>query len=443
MSDSLLSMDEVARRSRDAGLELSSSTIEGRNSVLEYLAEEIYLNRGEILEANRRDMESSEMSGVSESMKARLFMDESKLKTCINSVRDVMSLGDPLGKCTLSREITSDGLKLFRTTCPIGVVLVIFEARPEVAIQISSLTIKSGNAVILKGGKEATNTNKAILACIRNALNQARKNYISINQDIVQMVFSREDVNQLLSLNHFIDLVIPRGSGELVHMIKKNTCIPVLGHADGVCMLYVHVDTNVSEGVEIVIDSKLDYPAACNSLETLLVHRDKLSEFLPALLRRLREQRRRIRFYSDRECFKYLEGEEEVLELTEDLYHHEFSSNEMCIKSVSGVDEAVSHINRYGSHHTDVILTQDRGVAASFMSRVDSACVFHNCSSRFSDGYRFGFGAEIGISTARVHARGPVGLEGLLTYKYILKGQGQTMAQFKGGKFTFTRREII
>lgn len=442
MPDGPLSMEEVARRSREAGVELSSSTIEGRNSVLEHLAEEIYLNRGEILEANRRDMESSERSGISESMKMRLFMDESKLKACINSVRDVMSLDDPLGKCTLSREITSDGLKLLRTTCPIGVVLVIFEARPEVAIQISSLTIKSGNAVILKGGKEAVNTNKAILTCIQNAVNQAKKNYINISQEIVQMVFSREDVSQLLSLNQFIDLVIPRGSGELVHMIKKNTCIPVLGHADGVCMLYVHVDANMPEGVEIVIDSKLDYPAACNSLETLLIHRDKLSEFLPSLLQRLKEQRRQIRFYSDKECIKYLEGEE-VLELTEDLYHREFGSNEMCVKCVSGVDEAISHINRYGSHHTDVILTQDRGVAASFMSRVDSACVFHNCSSRFSDGYRFGFGAEIGISTSRIHARGPVGMEGLLTYKYILKGQGQTMAQFKSGKFTFTRRKIM
>ncbi|KAJ1609495.1 pantothenate kinase 4 [Cryptosporidium canis] len=435
-------LGEIARRSRESGLELSSSTVEERNLVLERFAEEIYLNRNEILEANKLDMENSERNGVSESMRMRLLMDEPKLRACISSVRDVMNLEDPLGKCSLAREITSNGLKLFRRTCPIGVILVIFEARPEVAIQISSLTIKSGNAVILKGGKEALNTNKAILNCVHNAINRVKKNYVNIKEEIVQMIFSHQDVKELLSLNQFIDLVIPRGSGKLVHMIQENTCIPVLGHADGVCMLYVHVDANISEGVDIVVDSKLDYPAACNSLETLLVHRDKLSEFLPALLSRLREQRREIRFYLDRECFGYMADWGDVRELTEDLYHHEFSSNEMCVKSVSGLDEAVSHINRYGSHHTDVILTQDSDTAASFMSRVDSACVFHNCSSRFSDGYRFGFGAEVGISTTRIHARGPVGLEGLLTYKYLLKGQGQTLAQFKNGEFTFTRREI-
>lgn len=443
MSEILLNIQEIAKNSRDSGIELSSSTIEERNAILEHFAEEIYLNRNEILEANKKDIENSEKNGISESMKMRLFLDESKLKACISSVRDVMNLDDPLGKCTLSREITSNGLKLYRKTCPIGVILVIFEARPEVAIQISSLTIKSGNAVILKGGKEAINTNKAILNCIENAISQVKKNYININKEIIQMVFSHDDVNKLLSFNQFIDLVIPRGSSELVHMIKKNTCIPVLGHADGVCMLYVHVDAKISDGVEIVIDGKLDYPAACNSLETLLIHKDKLSEFLPALLLRLSEQKKHIRFYSDKECLKYLQGEKDVCELTEDLYHHEFSSEGMCVKSVSSMDEAIAHINQYGSHHTDVILTQDELVAASFMNRVDSACVFHNCSSRFSDGYRFGFGAEIGISTTRIHARGPVGLEGLLTYKYILKGQGQTVSQSKHGKFTFTKKDIV
>ncbi|KAK9171765.1 glutamate-5-semialdehyde dehydrogenase [Cryptosporidium meleagridis] len=443
MSEEILDIGEIARRSRESGIQLSSSTVEERNAILEHFAEEIYLNRNEILEANMKDMDNSIKNNISEPMKMRLLLDESKLKACISSVRDVMNLEDPLGKYTLSREITSNGLKLYRRTCPIGVILVIFEARPEVAIQISSLTIKSGNAVILKGGKEAINTNKAILNCIENAINQVKKNYVNINKEIVQMIFSHEDVNKILSFNQFIDLVIPRGSGELVHMIKKNTCIPVLGHADGVCMLYVHVDANISEGVEIVIDGKLDYPAACNSLETLLIHRDKLSEFLPALLLRLKEEGKHIKFYSDKECLKYLEGENDVCELIESLYHHEFSSNEMCVKSVSSMDEAIAHINQYGSHHTDVILTQDEKLAASFMNRVDSACVFHNCSSRFSDGYRFGFGAEIGISTTRIHARGPVGLEGLLTYKYTLRGQGQTISQFKHGKFTFTRRDIV
>ncbi|KAH8581977.1 pantothenate kinase 4 [Cryptosporidium sp. chipmunk genotype I] len=443
MPGKLLNIEEVARKSRESGIQLSSSTVEERNAILEHFAEEIYLNRSDILEANRRDMENSVKNKIPESMKMRLLLDESKLKACINSIRDVMSFEDPLGKFTLSREITSNGLKLYRRTCPIGVIFVIFEARPEVAIQISSLTIKSGNAVILKGGKEAINTNKAILNCIENAISQVKKNYININREIVQMVFSHDDVNKLLSFNQFIDLVIPRGSGELVHMIQKNTSIPVLGHADGVCMLYVHVDANISEGVEIVIDGKLDYPAACNSLETLLIHKNKLSEFLPALLLRLKEQRKHIRFYSDKECLKYLEGENDVCELTEDLYHHEFSSDEMCVKSVSSMEEAVAHINQFGSHHTDVILTQDEILATSFMNKVDSACVFHNCSSRFSDGYRFGFGAEIGISTARIHARGPVGLDGLLTYKYTLKGQGQTITQFKHGKFIFTKREIV
>ncbi|KAF7458232.1 glutamate-5-semialdehyde dehydrogenase [Cryptosporidium felis] len=380
---------EVARRARESGMKLSASSLEQRNSILKRLIEELNMNKKEILEANKVDLENSAKTGIKESLKSRLIFDQDKLENCVRSVKDVIELEDPLGKCTLSREITSNGLELYKKTCPIGVILVIFEARPEVAIQISSLAIKSGNAVILKGGKEAINSNKAIISCIQTAISKTRTKTANDPEDkFIQMVFSREEVHDLLQLSKFIDLVIPRGSSELVQIIQKNTCIPVLGHADGVCMLYLHVDSNLDEAVEVVLDSKADYPAACNSIETLLVHGDLVSDFFPKLLDRMKELGLKIKFYSDPGCMESLaKAGADAEELTEALYHHEFGSLEMCVKSVSGLEEAISHINRYGSHHTDVILTRDREIAESFLNKVDSACVFHNCSSRFSDGY--------------------------------------------------------
>ncbi|KAH7648344.1 hypothetical protein FG379_000268 [Cryptosporidium bovis] len=435
-------MLDVGKNARISGIKLSSISINERNSILREIINELNIFKDEILYNNSKDIKYSVENGLSESLIMRLKFDENKFNSCIKSIESVIEFDDPIGKITLSNEITSDGLKLYRKTCSIGVILIIFESRPEVAIQIASLTIKSGNSVILKGGKEAINTNTTIMKCLNNAIKKSSKKYDNVEQNIVQMVYSHNDINELLLLNDYIDLVIPRGSRELVNSIKKRTSIPVLGHSDGVCMLYLHYDSNIDNALDIIIDSKTNYPSACNSLETLLIHRNLVELFLPLLSNKVNELGIKLIYHADEYCINYLINNNNVFKLDESLYHHEFGSLEICIKSVDSIDEAIDHINKYSSHHTDVILTEDEGIASKFVSEVDSACVFHNCSSRFSDGYRFGFGTEIGISTSRIHARGPVGLEGLLTYKYILKGNGQTIKKHNDGVFEFTRKPI-
>ncbi|EEA06837.1 gamma-glutamyl phosphate reductase family protein [Cryptosporidium muris RN66] len=431
----------IAKKARNSGILLSSTTQQERNKILKTIIEELENRRSTILSANDEDLCLAKKNNISSVMQKRLQFSEQKLNSCIVGINDVISFEDPLGKITLAREITSNGLQLFRKTCPIGVLLIIFEARPEVGIQIASLAIKSGNALILKGGSEAHNTNSQIVEAIKAALRRVTTTNNSINEDIVQIVYTHEQVQGLLKISEYIDLVIPRGSGQLVNIVKQNTSIPVMGHAEGVCMVYVDRDYDNEKALDIVIDSKTDYPAACNAMETLLVHKSIISSFLPLLSKRLEEKNFGVTFYADDYCINFL-PKDKTKSVTEDLLSHEFSGLSMCVLSVSNIDEAIKHINEYGSHHTDAIVTSNQGNAELFANKIDSADVFINCSTRFADGFRFGFGAEIGISTGRIHARGPVGLEGLLTYKYILKGNGQTVGQYSQGLFQYTRNEI-
>jgi gamma-glutamyl phosphate reductase len=311
-------------------------------------------------------------------------------------------------------EIT-DGLILERITCPIGVLLVIFESRPDCLPQIAALAIRSGNGLLLKGGKEAEHTNKALCELVQEAISQGSKG--SVKSEAVCLVTSREDVTELLKLDHLIDLVIPRGSNQLVQSIKDNTRIPVLGHADGVCHIYIDSEASSEKAVRIVLDSKCDYPSACNAVETILFHTDAVQSGLAdGVLRALRKAG--VQIYSGPKALSLGISEHPV----EDL-HTEYGDLKVAVEIVNNLDEAIAHINKHGSFHTDCIVTESEEIANQFLHRVDSACVFHNASTRFADGYRFGLGAEVGISTGRIHARGPVGVEGLLTTKWLLKSQ--------------------
>ena len=334
----------------------------------------------------------------------------------IQGVRDISNLEDPVGKILLKRELDKD-LILEKVTCPIGVLGIIFEARPDVISQISSLAIKSSNAVILKGGKESVNTNKKIMEIIDNALSQVE----GFPQNVIQQVFTHDDISQMLKCDKYINLIIPRGGNKLVQYIKENTNIPVLGHASGICHIFVDKDADIDDAIRIVVDAKTQYPSACNAVETLLIHKDfdKKDELLAAL-----------------------QLEEIKLELNPDDWATEYGDKVLSVKFVDNIEQAIEHINTYGSGHTDSIITNNTANAERFMNEVDSSGVYHNVSTRFADGFRYGFGAEVGISTNKTHARGPVGLEGLTIYKYKLHGKGQIVDDYAKGLKQFHHRDI-
>lgn len=346
-----------------------------------------------------------------------------------------------VGKVTLATKL-DDGLDLYRLTCPIGVLLVIFEARPEVIANITALALKSGNAVIMKGGKESTNSFAAIARVVSQALAST-----TIPPGAVQLVETREDVSALLSQDQYIDLVIPRGGNDLVRYIKENTKIPVMGHADGLCAIYVHADADEEKTVKVVVDSKTDYPAACNAVETLLVHESVAATLLPRIASALLEAGVSLRCDSISKAVlksSHLDPAKKIIlqDATEEDFNTEFLELTIAVKIVSGLDEAVLHINSHSSGHTDAILTESKEVAESFMNRIDSAGVFWNASTRFADGFRYGFGTEVGISTNKIHARGPVGLEGLTIHKYQLRGNGQGAADYGAGKKAYLHQKI-
>lgn len=355
----------------------------------------------------------------------RLNLEGAKFDTLLAGLQDVQKLPDPVNQVTEAREL-DDGLRLFRVTCPIGVICVIFESRPEAVVQIASLAIKSANAVILKGGKEAAYSNPALVAVLRASLASA-----GLPEDAVQLVATREEVRELLSLDEYIDLVIPRGSNALVKSIKENTRIPVLGHADGICHMYLDASADVEKAVHVAVDAKTHYPAACNAIETLLVHKDAVESVLPAVGAALAKAGVALR--ADATCLPHL-PEEATTAATDADFGHEFLSLTLAVRAVSDVAEAVDFINTHGSHHTDAVVCEKPEVASFFLANVDSAGVYHNASTRFADGFRYGLGAEVGISTNRVHARGPVGLEGLTIYKYRLYGSGQGAGDFGVGE---------
>ncbi|MGE5716062.1 MAG: glutamate-5-semialdehyde dehydrogenase, partial [Acidobacteriota bacterium] len=419
---------EIATRAREAARRLASLASETKRRILLKVADGIDAARDVILEANRMDVLEAratfEEISISGSLLDRLVLDEVKVKAMAYGVRAVAELPDPSGR-VLSRTLLDDGLVLEKVTCPLGVLLVIFESRPDAVVQIGSLALKSGNAAILKGGRESARSTEALMAVFASAIAATD----GFPEGALSSVAGRAEVDALLALDEHIDLVIPRGGYDLVRHVKTHTRIPVLGHAEGVCHVYVDRAADEAMAEEIVLDSKLQYPAACNAAEALLVHREAAARFLVPLLRRLLEAGVEIRACPKTRA---LAPALDLLPASEDDWGMEYSGPILSVKLVESLDEAVEHVNRYGSHHTEAIVTADAAAAEAFLSRVDAAGVFHNASTRFADGFRYGFGAEVGISTSRIHARGPVGLDGLVTYKYLLRGSGQVVATYSG-----------
>lgn len=410
---------------------LSASSLETRNKALALIRESLNAHKEEIFEANRKDLALAEETGVPAPVKKRLKFDEAKLSDVTEELTGLMALPDPLRNITLAREL-DQGLTLYRVTCPIGVIGVIFEARPDALVQISSLCLKSGNCAILKGGKETTWTNRVLFSLIHQAAIDA-----GLPENCLLQAEQHNEIDELLECHDTVDLLIPRGSNAFVQYIMNHTNIPVLGHADGVCHIYVDKEYDKETAIPLIVDAKTQYPAACNAVETVLIHRDVAKDFLPDLAKALKDAGVKLR------------GTEEVNEITpveiipeSESFHHEYVDLIIALKIVGGVDEAINHINTYGSHHTDCILTQNAETAEKFMTLVDSANVYQNASTRFADGFRYGFGAEVGISTSKIHARGPVGLEGLLSYKYKLFGNGDIVGDYASGKKHFIHKDL-
>ncbi|CAD0016192.1 unnamed protein product [Aureobasidium pullulans] len=414
-----------------------------RNSALQSIHDALSASKSDILAANARDLEiatkSAEDGELSQSILKRLDLSRpGKFEDMLKGILDVMGLDDPVGKVDMRTEL-DDGLILQRQSCPIGVLLIIFEARPEVIANIASLAIKSANAAILKGGKESTESFKIISTVISKALESTK-----VPNDSIQLVTTRDAVDPLLQLSQYIDLVIPRGSNELVRHCQREAHMPVLGHADGLCHYYIHPDAEPEMAASVIVDSKTDYPAACNSLESLLVNEDALKTILPGVASALLAKGVSLRCdpASKTALSETLDKHEAAMlqEAGESDFDTEFLDLILAIKTIprtenplDAVDAAVEHINMHGSHHTDAILTSSEETADRFCNGVDSACKFWNCSTRMSDGMRFGFGTEVGISTNKVHARGPVGLEGLCIHEYRIKGSGQGAAMYGSG----------
>ena len=421
---------EAAHDMKLAAPILASTTIGQRNGALRKIAEALEDHKAEIFEANKKDMDAAEKNNIAAAVKKRLKYDEGKLRDGIAGIEQLIELPDPLGKLSLNRQL-DEGLILKRVSVPIGVIGVIFEARPDALVQISALCIKSGNCAVLKGGKETVETNRILFKIIYDSVVEA-----GLPEGCLLQAELHNEIDELLTCDGDIDLLIPRGSNRFVRYIMENTKIPVMGHSSGICHIYLDKDCDMKKAIPIIVDAKIQYPAACNAVETLLVNRDIAKEALPEIAEALTGSGVKLR------------GTEEVSELisceimAEDEFDTEYTDLIISIKLVSDVKEAVEHINRYSSHHTDSILTENAEAAEYFMNLVDSAGVYHNCSTRFSDGYRYGFGAEVGISTGKLHARGPVGLEGLVTYKYKLFGSGQVVGDYASGKSHFHHKDI-
>ena len=423
----------IAQKTRLAASKLAILSSELKNQAIEAIAIALESAKDEILQANITDCEAAATEGIAKPLYKRLQLDEHKLRDAIAGVRDVGKLDDPVGAVQIHREIDTN-LILKRITCPLGVLGVIFEARPEAAIQIATLAIKSGNGVILKGGKEAIRSCEAIVKAIKQGLSQT-----AVNPDAVQLLTTREETLELLKLDKYVDLIIPRGSNSFVRFVQENTRIPVLGHADGICHLYIDKAAEITKAVTITIDSKTQYPAACNAIETLLVHSDIATTFLPKVADAL--QKVNVELRGDERSREILPNIEPA---TEEDWETEYSDLILSIKIVDSLGDAIAHINDYGSRHTEAIITEDVEAAETFLALVNAAGVYHNCSTRFADGFRYGFGAEVGISTQQMPPRGPVGLEGLVTYKYQMIGDGHVVTTYTGKNAkSFIHRDLL
>lgn len=434
--------DEVRKMKTVAPLVAAMSN-EARCKALEKVAEKLAEKKDEIFAENKKDLEAAAENGVAAPIVKRLKFDEGKLRDVIAGIKQLITLDDPIGKITLDREL-DEGLRLTRITCPIGVIGVIFEARPDALVQISTLCIRSGNCPVLKGGKETTFSNRILFGIIYDAVLEA-----GFPEGCMLQVEQHNEIDELLTCDGLVDLLIPRGSNAFVRYIMDNTHIPVMGHADGVCHIYVDKNADIDKAVNIILDAKMQYTAACNAVETLLIQRDEafLSAFIPKLVSALAENNIKLRGTKEvTDLVEKVSAKQDMesldIESVDESDFKEYLALIVSAKLVDNVDEAIDHINLHGSHHTDSIITEDTAVADRFVQLVDSAGVYVNCSTRFSDGFRYGFGAEVGISTSKIHARGPVGLEGLVTYKYKLVGHGQIVGDYASGKSSFHFKDL-
>ena len=424
---------EIATEAKAAALKLAHLPTDVKNSALEQAADALESGCASILEANAKDLEFAEKENIPGPLIARLRLSENKVLGMAKGIRSVAGLADPVGQQQMGMEM-DQGLMLYRVSCPIGVIGAIFESRPDAVPQISALCLKSGNAVILKGGREAQNSNRIIVSLIREAIRKVG----SVPVGGVQMIETRSEVADMLREEKNINLIVPRGSNEFVKYIQENTRIPVLGHSEGICHGYIDLGADIDKTIALALDSKLQYPAACNAMETLLVHAGMVEKVLPPLVDRFRDKG--VELVG---CGKTREviGDMKPAETAD--WDAEYTDLKLSIKIVSNLTEAIEFINAHGSGHTDMIVTEDAEQAERFLNEVDSSSVMWNASTRFADGFRYGLGAEIGISTNKTHARGPVGLEGLVIYKYKLIGDGQTVAEYSGaGAREFTHKYI-
>jgi len=423
--------EQLSLAARQASIGLAGISTDVKNAALGRIKDALLAQSSQILSANQADMEDAQKANLAAPLLKRLKFDQTRLKEVCDGIESLIKLPDPVGQ-TLSAMELDKGLELYKVSCPIGVIGVIFESRPDALVQISTLCLKSGNAILLKGGSEALRTNQVLARIIAEAGIAA-----GIPAGWLGLLQTRDDVSHMLKMDDAIDLIIPRGSNEFVRHIMQHTTIPVMGHADGICHVYVDSSADVDMAVRLTVDSKCQYVAVCNAAETLLVHKDIAPMFLPKVKAALEAKNVELRG-----C----EKTRQIIAVnpaSEQDWKTEYLDYILSIRTVDSLQQAIEHINTYGSGHTDAIVAADKTAAAGFMNRVDSADVFWNASTRFADGFRYGLGAEVGISTHKLHARGPVGLEGLVIYKWLLAGSGQIAADYSGpAAKTYTHKPL-
>lgn len=426
-----MNIKEAAGLAKKASIQLAATDSDLKDKALKEISKALLDRKEEIVKANNEDIERSYMEKLSDPLIKRLKFDEDKIQEMNSGIESLIELPNPVGKTLTATELDK-GLELYKVSCPIGVIGVIFESRPDALVQISTLCLKSGNAVLLKGGREALNTNRILFEIIKKTSED-----VGIPSGWIHLLETRDDVNEMLKLDEFIDLIIPRGSNEFVKYIIQNSSIAVMGHADGICHCYVDSIVDLAMAVNIVVDSKTQYVSVCNATETLLVHEAIAKEYLPIL--KLELDKKNVELVGCVATQRIIE----VGAATEEDWKTEYLDYKLSIKIVASIDEAIEHINTYGSGHTDSIITRDNKNAELFMNLVDSGNVMWNCSTRFSDGFRYGFGAEVGVSTNKIHARGPVGLEGLQIYKYKVFGNGHIVSDYTNKIKTFTHKKLV
>lgn len=419
---------DLASAAKKASIELAALSTEKKNEALNEIAKAIVEHKNEIVAANQKDLDRSKAENLATPLLKRLKFDDGKVNDVVAGIKSLISLPDPIGETLAATEL-DNGLELYKVSCPIGVIGVIFESRPDALVQISSLCLKSGNATLLKGGREALETNRMLAKIIREATEK-----VGVPSGWIQLLETREDVNEMLKLDKYIDLIIPRGSNAFVQYIMNNSNIAVMGHADGICHTYIDKDADVEMAVKVATDAKTQYVSVCNATETMLIHKDVAQAVLPKLAESL--VCHNVEIFGCEKTQKIIK-----CKLATD-WKSEWLDYKVSIRIVDSLEDAIEHINTYSSRHTEAIITKNPQAAEKFMNLVDSADVFWNASTRFADGFRYGLGAEVGISTNKLHARGPVGLEGLTIYKWKLKGNGQIVADYASGKSTFTHKKI-